>query len=50
MRRKLVQDLGQVGEHQRVAILAPPVPHHPAGQDDESLVSWRPSTTIRPNS
>jgi hypothetical protein len=37
VRRKLVQDLNQVVEQQHVAVLAPPVPHHPAGQDDEVL-------------
>jgi hypothetical protein len=35
MRRKLIQDLDRVVEHQRVAVSAPPVPHHPVGQDDE---------------
>jgi hypothetical protein len=37
MRRKLIQDLDRVVEHQRVAVSAPPVPHHPVGQDDEIL-------------
>src|SRR5829696_5954248 len=37
MRRKLVQDLDQVVEHQRMAIFAPPIPYHPVGQDDEVL-------------
>ena len=37
VRRKLVQDLNQVVEHQRVAIFAPLVPYHPVGQDDEVL-------------
>jgi hypothetical protein len=35
--REVVQDLDQVIEHQRVAVPAPPVPHHPVGQDDEVL-------------
>jgi hypothetical protein len=30
-----VQDLGKVIEGKRVAVLAPPVPHHPVGQHDE---------------
>ena len=33
--RELVQDLDQVVEDEPVAVLAPPVPHHPVGQDDE---------------
>jgi hypothetical protein len=37
MRRKLVQDLDKVIEHQRVAVSAPPVPYHPVRQDDEVL-------------
>jgi hypothetical protein len=37
MRRKFVQDLNQVVEDERVAVSAPPVPHHPVGQDDEIL-------------
>jgi hypothetical protein len=36
-RGMLVQDLGQVVQDERVAVLAPPVPHHPVGQDDEVL-------------
>jgi hypothetical protein len=34
MRRKLIQDLDRVVEHQRVAVSASPVPHHPVGQDE----------------
>jgi hypothetical protein len=37
MRRKLVQDLNQVVEHQRVTVSAPLVPNHPVGEDDEVL-------------
>jgi hypothetical protein len=33
--REVVQNLDQVVEDERVAVLAPPVPHHPVGQDDE---------------
>src|SRR4029453_14066353 len=43
VRRKLVQNLNQVVEHQRVAVSAPPVPHHPVGQDDEVLGLLAPS-------
>ena len=35
VRRELVQHVGEVVEYQRVTLLAPPVPHHPVGQDDE---------------
>jgi hypothetical protein len=48
--RELVQDLGKVVKDERVAVLAPPVPHHPVGQRNEVPAPWRPSTTIRPNS
>ena len=33
--REVVQDLDQVVEDEPVAVLAPPVPHHLVGQDDE---------------
>ena len=33
--RKFAEDLGKVVEDERVAVPAPPVPHHPAGQDDQ---------------
>jgi hypothetical protein len=33
--RELVQDLGKVVGHQGVAVVSPPVPHHPVGQDDQ---------------
>jgi hypothetical protein len=35
--RELVQDVDQVVQDQPVAVPAPPVPYHPAGQDDEVL-------------
>jgi hypothetical protein len=34
---KLVQDLAEVVEHQRVPLLPPPGPRHPVGQDDEAV-------------
>jgi hypothetical protein len=35
VRRKLAQDLGKVVEDERMAVPAPPAPHHPVGQDDQ---------------
>jgi hypothetical protein len=48
--RKFIQDLGKVVEDERVAVVSPPVPHHPVGRMIRSLVSSRPSIMIRPNS
>jgi hypothetical protein len=47
---KLVQDLAEVVEDERVAVLAPPVRTTRSGRMMRSLVSSRLSTTIRPNS
>jgi hypothetical protein len=33
--RQFLQDLNQVVQDEGVAVLAPPVPQHPAGQDDK---------------
>jgi hypothetical protein len=37
VRRKLLQDLGEVVQDERVAVPAPPVPQYPVGQDDQVL-------------
>jgi len=47
---KLVQDLAEVVDHEGVPLLPPPVPPHRSGRMTRSLVSSRPSMTIRPNS